>query len=87
MERLQKIAVLENEVQAGLLAVVLEDRGIPHLIQSYRSAAYDGLFQLSSGWGHVEAPASQRGEVLAAIQDIREVPPLPEDQEGPPEEA
>lgn len=85
MERLEKIAVLEDEVQARLLAAVLEDRGIPHVIQSYHSVAYDGLFQLSSGWGHVEAPASYRGEVLAAIQDIREVPPLSEG--GPPEEA
>ena len=80
MEKPEKIAVLENEIQARLLEAVLKDRGIPHAMQSYFSVAYDGLFQLVSGWGHVEAPGKYREEILAALQDIREVPPLSEEE-------
>jgi hypothetical protein len=85
MEKLERIAVLENEMQAQLLEAVLRDRGIPHVMQSYFSVAYDGLFQFTSGWGHVEAPGKCREEVLAALEDIRDMPPLSEP--GPYEDA
>jgi hypothetical protein len=71
MDKLEKIAVLDSEVQAELVDSVLSERGIPHLMRSYHDSAYDGLFQGQGGWGHVEAPASCRDEILAAIEDIR----------------
>ncbi len=71
MDKLEKIAVLDNEVQAELVDSVLEERGIPHLMQSYHDSAYDGIFQTHAGWGHVEAPQSNREEVLAVIDDIK----------------
>ena len=75
MEHLERIAVLENEIQAQLLAAVLRDRGIPHLIRSYHDSAYDGLFQSQRGWGHVEAPAGFKKDVLAILEDLTEDPP------------
>jgi hypothetical protein len=71
MDKLEKIDVLDNEVQAELVDSVLSERGIPHLMRSYHDSAYDGLFQGQGGWGHVEAPAALRDEILAVIQDIR----------------
>jgi hypothetical protein len=71
MDKLEKIAVLDNEVQAELVDSVLSERGITHLMRSYHDSAYDGLFQGQGGWGHVEAPQSVREEVLAVINDIR----------------
>ena len=71
MDKLEKIAVLDNEVQAELVDSVLEERAIPHLMQSYHDSAYDGIFQTHAGWGHVEAPQSFRAEVLAVIEDVR----------------
>jgi len=71
MERLEKIAVLDNEVQAELVDSVLSERGIPHILQSYHDSAYDGIFQTHAGWGHVEADQSFRDEILAVIQDIK----------------
>jgi hypothetical protein len=67
----EKIAVLDNEVQGRLLDASLTERGIPHITHSYHSLAYDGIFQLSTGWGHVEAPAEFREEILAILEDIR----------------
>jgi hypothetical protein len=71
MEKLEKIAVLDNEVQAELVDSVLSERGIPHVMRSYHDSAYDGLFQGQGGWGHVEAPADHKEEILGVIEDIR----------------
>ncbi len=71
MDKLEKIAILDSEVQAELVDNVLSDRGIPHLMRSYHDSALDGLYQARSGWGHVEAPESFREEILAVLEDIR----------------
>ena len=60
MDKLEKIAVLDNEVQAELVDSVLSERGIPHLMQSYHDSALDGIYQARSGWGHIEAPADAK---------------------------
>ena len=51
MEKLEKIAVLDSEVQAELVDSVLSERGIPHLMRSYHDSALDGLYQARAGWG------------------------------------
>ena len=66
----ERVATLESEVQARLLGAALLDRGVPHVIVSHHSSAFDGVFQTHSGWGHVEAPPSARDEVLATIEDL-----------------
>ena len=69
-DRLVRIARLENEVQSLLLAALLEERGIPHVIRSYHDSAYDGVFQSTLGWGCVEAQEKFRAEILAALRDL-----------------
>jgi hypothetical protein len=71
MDKLEKIAVLDNEVQAELVDSVLSERNIPHLMRSYHDSALDGIYQAKSGWGHVEAPETCRDEILAIIDDIK----------------
>jgi hypothetical protein len=71
MDKLEKVAVLDNEVQAELVDSVLSQRDIPHIMRSYYDSALDGLYQARSGWGHVEAPESFKDEVLAVIEDIK----------------
>jgi hypothetical protein len=70
-ERFEKVAVLDNEVQAELMDGVLADRNIPHIMQSYHDSALDGLYQTGKGWGVILAPANFREEILAALADIR----------------
>ncbi|PKN30010.1 MAG: hypothetical protein CVU64_05365 [Deltaproteobacteria bacterium HGW-Deltaproteobacteria-21] len=67
----EKIAVLDNDIEAQFVASVLEDRSIPHVLQSYRDTAYDGLFQTQRGWGQVNAPASYRDEILEIVSEAR----------------
>lgn len=84
MDKLEKIAVVDNEVQAELVDNVLTERGIPHLMRSYHDSAYDGLFQSSGGWGHIEAPQTFTGEILAVIEDIKRQASSGEGPQQPP---
>jgi dATP pyrophosphohydrolase len=85
-QTIEKIAVLDNAVQARALDSILTDQGIPHAMLSYHDSAYDGLFQGSRGWGHVEAPAEYREEILATIEGLNQPDPSGEsDAEGGPE--
>jgi hypothetical protein len=72
MEKAVKIAVLENEVQARILESLLRERGIPHIIRSYHDSAYDGLFQVSRGWGCVEAPGKFKAKILELLNHLEE---------------
>jgi hypothetical protein len=74
MDRVEKVAVLHNEVEAQLVDRLLADQGIPHLLRSYHDSAYDGLFQ-GAGWGHVEAPLNFHEHVKRMIEEIRRQPP------------
>jgi hypothetical protein len=68
----ENIAVLEYEVEAEHLGAELTNRNIPHVMRSYHDSALDGLFQLSRGWGRVEAPREHKDAILAILKDIRD---------------
>ena len=72
MSDLEKIAGVENEIEALCLKDEFQERGIPHMLQNYYDSAYDGLYQYSGGWGHVEAAAEHRNEILAILEEIRQ---------------
>lgn len=70
MDKTEKIVVLNNQIEANLLDQILTKRNIPHIIRSYYDSAYDGLWQAHSGWGHVEAPAEFREEILKIYSEM-----------------
>ncbi len=84
VERFEKIAIIENEVEALCLRTELEERGIPHAIQSHFEFAFDGLFQFSGGWGYVQAPSDRRDEILAILATLRDRAARPGDEEDEP---
>ena len=71
MDEFKKIAVLDNMVEATVLDSLLNGQAIPHVMKTYHDPAYDGIFQGSKGWGHVEAPEEHRAEIMAVLQDMR----------------
>jgi len=72
MEEMKDVAVLENEIEAGLLESILDARGIPHMVASYYDTALDGLFQVQKGWGCVRAAEADAAQVVAILDEIRE---------------
>jgi hypothetical protein len=76
----EKIALLQSEIEAERLTVELTARKIPHCIISYHDSAFDGLFQMYRGWGHVEAPADYKGAIMSILVAIREPDSAPESQ-------
>jgi len=71
MDRVEKVAVLDNEVEAQLVDGLLSDQDIPHVMRSYHDSAYDGIFQGAGAWGHIEAPLSFHEHVMRVIKEIR----------------
>jgi ketol-acid reductoisomerase len=72
MEDYKKAGILENEFEAQLVASVLAERGIPHLLRSYHDTAFDGLFQTQKGWGYVSAPEEYHQEIKEILEDLKQ---------------
>ena len=66
-----KIIILENAIEAQLVASILDQRDIPHRVRSYHDTAYDGLFQVQKGWGTLYAPQPFKPEILQVIEEVR----------------
>lgn len=71
-DKLVKILVIKNEIEAVLLKDILTGKGIPHIVRSYHDSAYDGLWQTQSGWGHLEAPEKYRDEILEVYNSMND---------------
>lgn len=78
MARIRQVVKLRNEVEASVMKAELEQRGIPHVIRSFHDSAYDGLYQMQSGWGAVEAAEEHRKEIEEVYADLCGGPPEPE---------
>lgn len=66
-----RVSILESEVESKRLECELEAKGIPYVITTYGDTAFDGLYQMSHGWGYVEAPVEKAELVLEILLDIR----------------
>lgn len=65
-----KILMLKNQMEAMLLDEILTEKRIPHIIRSYHDSAYDGLWQNTAGWGHIEAPEEFKEEILITYSEM-----------------
>lgn len=71
METYQKILVINNEFEAGILEEILTDRKIPHGIVTSDDTALGGIMEMEFGWGYVEAPERYKQEILTIFEEIR----------------
>lgn len=72
MDRTVKILILNNPIEANLIDGLLNERNIPHIIRSYHDSAYDGLFQIQSGWGQLDSPEEYKEEILLIYNEMSE---------------
>ena len=68
----EKIVVLENEFEAGLMEEVLKENDIPYVIQSYVNGPYDGIWKSQKGWGHIEADPKYREKIIELYKEIKQ---------------
>jgi hypothetical protein len=72
MAKTVKILILNNAIEATLLDGLLNEKGIPHLVRSHHDSVYDGLFQLQTGWGQLDAPEEYKEEILMIYNEMSE---------------
>ena len=70
MKNFKKILILKDEIEAGLMGSILEERKIPHFIKSYHDSALNGMFQFQKGWGYLEAPEGYADEIKNIHNDM-----------------
>jgi hypothetical protein len=70
MNKTVRILTLNNEFEAKLFDEILTEKDIPHIVRSYHDSAYDGLWQIQSSWGHIEAPEEYREEIIQIYNDM-----------------
>ena len=68
----EKILILENEFEAGIMEELLEENDIPYVIQSYVNGPYDGIWKSQKGWGHIEADPEYKEEIMSLYEDIKD---------------
>ncbi len=70
MSKAIKVLEFGNQFEAARLSEVLTEKNIPHLLRTYHDAAYDGLWQAQSNWGHIEAPEEYSNEIKLIYADL-----------------
>ena len=70
MGRFEKIIIINNIIESQIMDDILNERNIPHLIKPHTDSIYPSLFFVQSGWGHIEAPAEFRDEIIEIYNEI-----------------
>ncbi len=66
-----RICILEDPFEAQIIAGILTDENLPHMIRSYHDTAYDGLFQSQKGWGEIRAQREYKEQILDIVENYR----------------
>ena len=72
-DKLIKITVVDNPVEAALFKSTFEDADIPFIIKENYDSAYDGIFESVKGWGEIYSPEKYKDEILRIIEDLRSI--------------
>lgn len=71
----ENVIPIEKEIEADFLRSVLKEKEIPSVFITYHDTAFDGLYQLNQGWGHVEVPLERANEVKQLYRQVKESSP------------
>ncbi len=69
-KRYERIVEFKNEIEARLVTSHLDQQSIPYQLVSNHDSAYDGIFQVQMGWGHLLAPAEYGDEIRRVHEDL-----------------
>ncbi len=77
----ENVIPIATQLEAKFLEEVLQDKDIPHVFISYHDSAFNGLYQMQHGWGHVEVPKEYVELVKALYEELRRSSPQQEQEE------
>lgn len=66
----ERVLEFRNEIEARLITSHLDEEGIPYQLVSNHDSAYDGIFQVQMGWGHLYAPKAYAEEIRRIYDDL-----------------
>jgi hypothetical protein len=67
----ENVIPIDSELDAKFLEEVLDDQGIPHVFISYHDTAFNGIYQMQHGWGHVEVPMDRVDEAKRLYEELK----------------
>ncbi len=70
-DKLIKITVINNPVEAALFKSTFEDADIPFIIKENYDSAYDGIFESVKGWGEIYSTEKYKNKILNIIENLR----------------
>ncbi|MDA8140257.1 MAG: DUF2007 domain-containing protein [Desulfobacteraceae bacterium] len=75
----------ENEAEANVIKMILEERGIYAEIRSFHDTAYNGIYQAQYGWGVIRVADEDFAEAQKIIEEWNSAVPeeLPWEDESP----
>ncbi|MHB1485556.1 MAG: hypothetical protein ACYCYI_12980 [Saccharofermentanales bacterium] len=62
---------LDNNFEADVLSALFEEEKIPFRVFNHYDLAYDGLFQLTTGWGHFEIQEEYQEKAEKIFQNYK----------------
>jgi hypothetical protein len=71
----ENVIPIDKAIEADFLKSVLQERNIPHVFISYHDTAFNGVYQLQNGWGHVEVPIEFLAEVKSLYEEVQQASP------------
>jgi hypothetical protein len=74
-QKMRDLIKPENEAEANVIKLVLEDHGIYSEIKSFHDTAYDGLFQSQYGWGLVRVLENDFPEAQRIVEEWKNASP------------
>lgn len=69
--KMKKIMQLNNQFEADMLLDVLQDRGIPVIIEEYNDQIFGETFNELKGWGTVWAEERHEEEIKQVMAEMR----------------
>ncbi|HAE42613.1 MAG TPA: hypothetical protein DCG34_06800 [Clostridiales bacterium] len=63
---------LDNQFEAELYTNILDEESIPHVLITNNSLAYNGIFELTMGWGFVDIPIEYEKKALMLYKALKE---------------
>ena len=71
LDKLTRVAVLENRFEADLVSNALEKEDITFIIKEFGETAYDGLFIPQKGWGALLVYDDEAERAKKIVDDIK----------------